>query len=291
MALNHDADHDLAKADESKSTSSSVSTAILSKAKDVSTLPDVDADGRSSSTASATSFGNCFNQPALTETAVEESPEAKVTASDSGNFGAPTAEAKVTASDSGNFGAPTAEANFEKCEPVSSATSQPTCGEVDDPGGAYLSPHAIQLPDFTRMDRTSALVDYVWYPKAGPAGMDLLIVIIKYEYYTEDTLKAVDVLVEFMRQEIHSDFVSIFDISEMAIPSLFSMPWLLSLGRERQPEFTIFRQCQQSFTVIRGNSYLFNTLVDTLVVLSGAETAPNFATDQAEALTMLNKLS
>ena len=50
-----------------------------------------------------------------------------------------------------------------------------------------------------------------------------------------------------------------------------------------------FRTYQQSFAIIRGDSYFFNTAVDAMVSASGAETLPIFEDDRESCLLALKE--
>jgi len=88
---------------------------------------------------------------------------------------------------------------------------------------------------------------------------------------------------------LKTEFVSIYDISQMSTPSVFSLPKLIQIFKQNLDKLESFQLFQQSFAVVRGRSRLFNLLVDAFVGLSKVYTKPIFTPNQEEALTRLDE--
>lgn len=136
---------------------------------------------------------------------------------------------------------------------------------------------------------SSELCELTFQPGAGPRGMGLLTATVRPGTIdAESVLPVLDILCAWTcNGALQGDFVAIFDISEMSMPSIFGLPSLVAVFEKHADQLTAFRDFQQGFAVIRGNSIFFNTFVDTLVSVSKAETNPIFAPDQTESLNLL----
>jgi len=87
---------------------------------------------------------------------------------------------------------------------------------------------------------------------------------------------------------IADDFVSIFNISCLKLPSIFRVYGLIEEFKNHLPSLgRAFRIFQQSFAVIRGDSKLFNMAIDGAVTVSGAGTKPIFESDKETCLACL----
>eukprot|EP00928_Gymnodinium_smaydae_P071657 TRINITY_DN55192_c0_g1_i1.p1 TRINITY_DN55192_c0_g1~~TRINITY_DN55192_c0_g1_i1.p1 ORF type:complete len:254 (+),score=78.83 TRINITY_DN55192_c0_g1_i1:68-829(+) len=125
----------------------------------------------------------------------------------------------------------------------------------------------------------------------GPKGMGLLTVTFKPVPISPASFaEALQTLAQVTREYIHADFVTIFDISKLIVPSPFILPKLLGAVKENLAHLDSWREYQQAFSVVRGESSLFNAVVSALGSVSRAKNKPVFAKDQAEAFILLSKL-
>eukprot|EP00928_Gymnodinium_smaydae_P046658 TRINITY_DN3109_c0_g1_i4.p1 TRINITY_DN3109_c0_g1~~TRINITY_DN3109_c0_g1_i4.p1 ORF type:complete len:203 (-),score=35.26 TRINITY_DN3109_c0_g1_i4:127-735(-) len=125
----------------------------------------------------------------------------------------------------------------------------------------------------------------------GPKGMDLLTVTYKPISLTPQSAgEALKTLGLVTRKHIHAEFATVFDISRLVAPSPFAVPGVLSATKENLVHLDAWREWQQAFSVVRGESSLFNAIVSVLASLSRAKNKPIFAKDQAEAYELLSQL-
>lgn len=123
-------------------------------------------------------------------------------------------------------------------------------------------------------------------PFGGPSNCGLLEVICAPGTVTVEDVNVVLTQLSswFENGVLNKDFVSIFDISLMTTPSVFSVYSLIDEFGKHVASLEGFRIHQQRFGVIRGDSYIFNTLVSAVVTLCGPETPIVFGVDREACL-------
>lgn len=173
--------------------------------------------------------------------------------------------------------------DFESC--WSRETSE--AGDVEDL--ASSSDDSSSWPDCHDAEYDCACCGLTFAPRSGPRGLAILTVAFKADVAVTASgfEEALGLLVEITREHVHTDFITVFDVSKLAVPSAFDIPRFLSLLRAHVPHFQSWREFQQGFAVVQGESALFNTVVSAFGAISRAKSKPIFGKDRAEVLSQL----
>lgn len=125
-----------------------------------------------------------------------------------------------------------------------------------------------------------------FHPRAGPRDCGLLeIICLPGSINATSIVPVITTLCEwFADGTLKTDFVTVFDVSSMTCPSVFSVYYIVEEIKKHTVALEAFKTYQQNFAITRGNSYIFNTVVDTMISASGCQTIPVFANDRNACL-------
>eukprot|EP00928_Gymnodinium_smaydae_P002283 TRINITY_DN10806_c0_g1_i1.p1 TRINITY_DN10806_c0_g1~~TRINITY_DN10806_c0_g1_i1.p1 ORF type:complete len:256 (-),score=46.61 TRINITY_DN10806_c0_g1_i1:157-924(-) len=169
------------------------------------------------------------------------------------------------------------EAQEEACPPSEAS-------ELQDPA-RLLTPGD---PAVAEYDTACAIVKF---QHSGPKGMGLLMVTFKSCSIAPHSFgDALRTLALVTHECIRADFTTVFDLSEMIVPSPFVLPRLLNTLKAHLVHLDSWRKYQQAFSVVLGESALFDAIVGAVGSTSQARNRPVFAKDQAEARELLSQL-
>jgi hypothetical protein len=158
-------------------------------------------------------------------------------------------------------------------------------------GDSCLDPTEASQDSSTPVTFRTRLAEVMFLQSGGPQGYNLLAVsATSVTVDVENLQEVIDIFLSLMRSGLlQEDFVTVFDISDMSLPWMYQLPSLIGSLQESTSDLVAFRDHQQSFAVIRGDSFIFNTIIDTLVAVSRAETVPLFASDFSDAERLLRE--
>eukprot|EP00928_Gymnodinium_smaydae_P063109 TRINITY_DN4678_c0_g1_i1.p1 TRINITY_DN4678_c0_g1~~TRINITY_DN4678_c0_g1_i1.p1 ORF type:complete len:245 (+),score=56.56 TRINITY_DN4678_c0_g1_i1:84-818(+) len=180
-------------------------------------------------------------------------------------------------------------ATVDDCETASDVLD--ACSSSEAAGASAGEEEKLAVHDVPVVAEYDTACAVIKFQSEGPKGMGLLTVTFKHVSISPDSFgEALKTLALVTREHIHADFATMFDISRLIVPSPFILPRLLSTVKEHLVHLDSWREYQQAFSVVRGDSSLFNAIVSAFGALSRAKNKPVFAKNQAEAYELLSQL-